>query len=116
MTLEDAERRQQARIEFIRPCKVYDPRSRRYVAGSTWNVSSTGMLVELARPLPLAADDQLFVGVATRRRDAVLCRNEMIPARVARSVLTADDHTVVALELAYPLEIPDQMVVERIAA
>ena len=105
MSFDEAERREHPRVELTRPCKIYDPRSRRYVAGTTWNVSRQGVLVELKRPLPLVPGDRLFVGLAMRRREAVLCRSEMIPGAVVRSVLTADDHTVVALQLAEPLSI-----------
>ncbi|MHC5001538.1 MAG: PilZ domain-containing protein [Planctomycetota bacterium] len=105
MSVDEVERRQQPRIEYVRPCKVYDPRSRRYVAGSTWNVSRGGILVELKRPLPLVPGDRLFVGLATRRRDAVICRSEMLPGSVVRSAMTPNDHTVVALALGEPLEL-----------
>lgn len=103
MSVDDVERRRQPRIEFVRPCKVYDARSRRYIAGRTWNVSHEGVLVELHGPVPLVPGDELHVGVAARRREAVLCRREMLAGRVVRAAMTADDRTVVALRLRQPL-------------
>jgi hypothetical protein len=117
MTLEEAERRAEPRIPLVRPCKAYDPRSRRYVSGTTWNVSRRGVLFELDRPVPLRSGDHLYIGVAYRRREGVLCRGEMLPGRVTRALMTADDRTVVAIELDEPIAIlSDPTGDQRVAA
>jgi len=99
------ERRAHRRLNLERPCKLYVPRAARYVTGSTWNLSHTGALVQLASPPPLEPGDRLYVGVALKRRQAVLTASEMVEATIVRVVPTADDGLAVALRF---LEEPQQ--------
>ena len=102
MSTHDGERRSEPRHDLQRPCKVWDPRSGKYHTGSTRNVSRSGMLLEIDRPLWLASGDEIFVGVAARRRDSVLLRREMAEAQVVRTALTPTDRTVIAIRGSSP--------------
>ncbi|MHC4909996.1 MAG: PilZ domain-containing protein [Planctomycetota bacterium] len=110
------DRRDDPRIELNRPCKVYDVRGQRYLAGMTWNVSRGGMCLEVDRPLELSPGDSIYVGIAARRREAVLCQHDMIEARVVRSTLTVDDRTTIAVTLAKPALADLPIAAEPIAA
>src|SRR5690554_3451248 len=63
------ERRDTNRLEIIRPCKVYVPRMEKYLAGTTWNISEGGALLQLNRPVVLERGQRVFVGIAAKRRD-----------------------------------------------
>ena len=91
------ERRAHDRLSLTRPCKLYLPVSGRYVAGSTGNLSPGGALIHLDRPAPLGPGDRLFVGIAVKRRQALLAANEMLEAEVVRSVLTMEEQTIMAV-------------------
>jgi hypothetical protein len=99
----DTERREFERLDLQRPCKLYDPASRKYLGGQTRNVSGGGALVELSRPLRLEPGSTVHLGVAYRRRDAVLHGREMIEGRVVRS-LHGPETSIVAVRYAEPIE------------
>ncbi len=91
------ERRIHRRLSMERPCKLYIPRVGRYLTGCTWNLSAGGVLVQLDQGAPLEPGDHLYVGVALKRRQAVLSATEMVEADVVRVVPTADDGVALAL-------------------
>ncbi len=91
------ERRANERLFLARPCKLYVPRIGRYVPGSTWNISSGGAMLQLDRSIPFEPGDQLFVGIALKRRQAVLPVGEMLQAGVVRVARTARDGTALAV-------------------
>jgi len=91
------ERRASERLNLARPCKTYVPRIGRYVAGSTWNVSSSGALLQLDRPAPIEPGDRLFVGVALKRRQPIFHSSEMMEAGVVRVLPTDNDSIAVAV-------------------
>ena len=91
------ERRATERLNLARPCKMYVPRIGRYLAGSTWNVSSGGVLLQLDRPAPIEPGDRLFVGVALKRRQPIFCSSEMLEAGVTRVLPTDNDSIAVAV-------------------
>jgi hypothetical protein len=87
----DQERRTHARIKLERPCKLYLPHVGKYVAGSTWNLSAGGVLLQLGLPAGIAPGDRLYVGIALKRRQAVLTAGEMLEAEVIRVDRTTEE-------------------------
>ncbi len=100
------ERRDTNRLEIIRPCKVYVPRMEKYLAGTTWNISEGGALLQLNRPVVLERGQRVFVGIAAKRRDGLLRASDMLEAEVLRSLRTPSDDTVVAVRFAEPIALP----------
>ena len=92
----DRERRTHARVNLERPCKLYLPHVGKYVAGSTWNLSAGGVLLQLHLPAGVAPGDRLYVGIALKRRQAVLTAGEMIEAQVIRVDRATEDRVDVA--------------------
>lgn len=90
------ERRTHERVNLHRPCKLYLPGVGKYVSGSTWNVSPGGVLLQLDLRAGISAGDRLYVGIALKRRQAVLAAGEMLRAEVVRVEQTPDDHVTVA--------------------
>ena len=80
----DEERRLDSRAPIRRRCKVFEPRSRRYVAASTCNASANGMLLRLDRRLALEPGDRLFVGAAPASRPGLIHGDDMVETRVTR--------------------------------
>jgi hypothetical protein len=95
----EGDRRVQPRIRSARACKIFDPRTGRYHAGSTRNLSRSGALLQVDRVLSLSPGDHIYLGVAHKRRDDLLLRDEMVEAEVTRASLTVDDHTAVAVRV-----------------
>jgi hypothetical protein len=91
----EPERREHQRVDLACPCKVYDPGSCKYVPGLTWNVSKSGVMLEVARPMELRPGDRLFVGMAMKRRQALLLSREMLPCEVIRVVNTTTKYTAI---------------------
>ncbi|MEE8508067.1 MAG: PilZ domain-containing protein [Myxococcota bacterium] len=91
------ERRVHARVSLTRPCKLYDPRLRKYVAGLTWNLSSSGAFLEVDRPLALSPGDHLFLGIAMKRRQGVLASTDMLEVEILRSMQATGNRTAMAI-------------------
>ncbi len=91
------ERRVHARVSLTRPCKLYDPRLRKYVAGLTWNLSSSGAFLEVNRPLALRPGDHLFLGIAMKRRQGILTSNDMLEVEILRSMQATGNRTAMAV-------------------
>ena len=102
MTVIDGDRRRHVRVSVNQPCKIHDPRSGKYIAGQTQDMSSGGLLVELPRLMSLKPGDDVHVGVALKRRQALLRCNEMIRTVVTRVMHTVDDRTLLGLKFAQP--------------
>jgi hypothetical protein len=92
----DQERRTHERVNVERPCKLYLPRVGKYASGSTWNLSAGGVLLQLDLPVGISPGDRLYVGIALKRRQAVLAAGDMIEAEVLRVQQTTDDRVAVA--------------------
>ena len=99
----DHERRNSDRWPLVRPCKVFDPRGQRYIAGCSRNVSPGGMLISLDRRLPLEPGDRVFVGLSSSRRQALLRTEEMVEARIVR-VLSHEGQTTLAVSFTHAVE------------
>lgn len=95
------ERRRGDRIAMRRPCKIYDPRTRKYVAGSTCNVAPGGMLLLVDRTLELHPGDRVYIGVAPRRH-ALLRSEELVEAEVVRVPPRSAGETMFAVSVESP--------------
>ncbi|NNF43149.1 MAG: PilZ domain-containing protein [Phycisphaerales bacterium] len=93
----DHERRCEPRLVIERPCKIFDPRARKYVAGCTRDVAPGGLMLRLDRVVPLEPGDRVYVGIARTRRHALLHADEMVEATVVRAGSMAGGETLVAV-------------------
>ncbi len=77
------ERRRGLRIERNHPIKVFEPTSVRYIGGRTYDVSATGLKIELPISTNVAPGRLVSVHVGLGDGGAHLAnRRSMIPARV----------------------------------
>ena len=98
----EGDRRSHSRQILQRPCKVFDPRGRRYLTGQTRDISCGGAMVDLPRVIELKPGDKVYLGIALKRRDQFLRAEEMLEGTVIRALATVDDHTALALQFAAP--------------
>ncbi len=96
--MQDTNRRAHERMNLARPCKLFDPRSGKYAAGTVWNLSDGGALIEVHRPICPDMGELLFLGIALKRRQGILLRDEMYPARVVRSQRTVDGRSTLGIQ------------------
>lgn len=94
----EGDRREHSRTNLDRPCKIYDPRSEKYLLGSTQDVSDAGMMIRLPHATDVRPGDTLFVGVALRRRQVLLHAGQMLKTIVIRAMETVDGHTALAVK------------------
>jgi hypothetical protein len=94
------ERRTHRRLSLEKPCKVYDPRSRKYYAGTTCNLSTHGILLKVPRPLGVQPDDHILVGVAMDDRQAFIETRELIDMIVVRTLRTWEGGTMMAVRVS----------------
>lgn len=95
----DEDRRSHPRIAVERPCKIHDPRSGKYHAGTVLDLSAGGMMISINRDLSLMPGDLLYVGVAQKRRQVLLRTDEMMRTRVARFVGGPSGGWIIGVEL-----------------
>jgi hypothetical protein len=57
-------------------------------------------MLQLDRPVPLEPGDRLYVGIALKRRQALLPMGEMLAAGVVRVARTARDGVALAVRFA----------------
>lgn len=93
----EGDRRRSPRLQLERPCKIFDPRSRKYIAATTRDLSTTGLLLDVPSVVEVKPGETLHVGVAMTRRQGLLQAKEMMEAVVVRSMITVDDHTALAV-------------------
>ncbi len=86
----ETDRRSHERTNLARPCKLFDPRSGKYIPGTVWNLSDGGALLEVNRPMRAEEGDSFYLGIAVKRRQGLLQRDEMFRARVVRSQQSSD--------------------------
>lgn len=111
----DWERRETDRYDYARPCKVYVPRMEKYFAGVTWNISEGGALVQLNTPMHLERGERVLVGIAAKRRDALLKSDEMLEASIARALKTPSDATAIGLQFRTPIAVPVSHPLRKVA-
>ncbi len=97
-TMTEGERRQYPRIPLERPCKIHDPRTGKYHSGVTRDLSTHGLLIELPHLTSLQVGDRIHVGIAMKRRQALLQAANMINATVVRVMLTTDDRALLGVK------------------
>ena len=103
----EQERRMQGRTEILRPCRLYDPRTGKYLHGTTCNLSLEGVQIRITRPCPLNPGDTLMVGIAMNEKTGLLRAKDMFEATVVRALGTPSGHTLVALrssEASIPIQ------------
>lgn len=93
------ERRRHARINIVRPAKIYDPRGCKYIGATTRDLSTHGLMLEIERPVALKPGDEILVGVAMDDRQAIIESKELTEAVVVRSLQTEDERTTIAVRL-----------------
>ncbi len=96
--MQDTDRRAHERTNLARPCKLFDPRSGKYLPGTVWNLSDGGALIEVNRPICPELGDPLYLGIALKRRQGILPRDDMFPARVIRSQRTVDGRSTLGIQ------------------
>jgi c-di-GMP-binding flagellar brake protein YcgR len=96
----DGDRRRHPRVPVQRPCKIFDPNTGRYHSGTTRDLSTGGLLVDVPQLLDIHPGNGIHVGVAMKRRQGLLLAKEMIEAKVVRTMATVDDHTLLGLAFA----------------
>lgn len=111
MRADNCERRKHARVAADRACKVYDPRSRRYTAGRTIDLSRGGLRLRLDRELPVGPGKDLYVALAHRSHPGILNRTEFSTARV---VWVSDSGIEVAVAMS-DLSLENEPVAARAA-
>jgi hypothetical protein len=78
-----SDRRRGLRVRQYRPVKVFEPASNRYVGGQTYDISSTGLRIELPLSTALRAGKLINIHVGMSDQGTSLAnRRQMVPARV----------------------------------
>src|ERR1700759_4764265 len=79
----NSDRRRGLRVRQYRPVKVYEPSSNRYVGGQTYDISATGLRIELPISTALRPGKVINIHVGMSEQGSSLAnRRQMIPARV----------------------------------
>ena len=104
--LED--RRAAPRTRTSRPCKIFDPLSRKYIPAQTLDVSEHGALISVDRPLELPPGTDIFVGVTEHPAQAVVRFRDMRHASVIRLLRGPGRATTIALEYTEGVRTADQ--------
>lgn len=98
----DEDRRENPRLALTRACKVMEPRSGKYIGGTTCNVGAGGVLLRLDRRLDLEAGDLLYVGITRKPRQGLLRSRDLFEAVVVRSLAVTTGETAVAVRFRDP--------------
>ena len=98
--MQETDRRSHKRTNLARPCKLFDPRSGKYMAGTVWNLSDGGAFLEVSRPIGAEQGDSFYVGIAVKRRQGILHRDEMFRARVVRSQQSSDGRVTMGVQFS----------------
>ena len=96
--MQETDRRSHERTNLARPCKLFDPRSGKYIPGTVWNLSDGGALLEVNRPIHAEEGDSFYLGIAVKRRQGMLHRDEMFLARVVRSQASAEGRSTLGVQ------------------
>jgi len=102
----DEDRRVHPRSAVERPVKLFDTRSGKYHAGSTCDISVGGVLIEMPHTLPCRPGDDVLLGIAQKRREPLLRRNDMIRAKVVRMMHTENGRLLLAAEFPPHMAMP----------
>lgn len=92
------EQRSHIRTESVHPCRIFDPRSGKYLHGTTCDLSLGGALIRINRPCTLQPGDTLHIGIALGDRLGFMQARDMFEATVVRSFGTPSGQTMVAIK------------------
>jgi len=92
--MQETDRRSHKRTNLAQPCKLFDPKS------GKWNLSDGGALLEVTRPIRAEEGDSFYLGIAVKRRQGMLHRDEMFLARVVRSQESAEGRSTLGVQFA----------------
>ncbi len=93
----ERDRRESPRVSLTRPCKVYRPRSQKYHAGITSDLSSGGACIRLSQPIEYEIGEKLYLGIAQKRRQALLRSHDMVATEITRILPISTQETVLGL-------------------
>ena len=96
----EQERRSQRRTELVRPCRLFDPRTGKYLHGTTCDLTVEGVLIRITRPCHLNPGDTFMIGIAMNEKTGLLRAKDMFEATVVRALGTPSNHTLVAFRCA----------------
>jgi hypothetical protein len=102
------ERRKHPRLRSQRPCKLLDPRSRKYHGGRTIDVACGGALIEFNKPLAIDVGQTLYVDILGDAAHGLIRAEEMHEASVVRMTVSANRETRLAIVYAQPLTADDE--------
>ncbi len=103
-----ADRRRFPRARVDRPCKLYDPRARRYYAARTIDLSRGGALIELQAPRAIPAHAEVFLALALND-EPLIPGEDLLAATVTRRGATRDPGS---LAIAFRTPIPAKAVAD----
>ncbi|MCK4873717.1 MAG: PilZ domain-containing protein [Phycisphaerales bacterium] len=78
------DRRGTERMDLVRPAKILNCRSRKFIAAETCNLSQSGVLVKIDRSHPVSHGDELEVAIDWGRSPGLLGSEELVTGRVVR--------------------------------
>lgn len=113
---EGSERREFPRVNIHRQTKLFDPQSGKYHLGSTCDLSACGALLELHRPIGARPGDTILLGIAQKRRQPLLRKNEMIRANVVRTMQAEGGRMLLAAHFPPDAAMPFPVDQPRLAA
>jgi hypothetical protein len=90
------ERRSASRTNVALPCKVWHPRSLRFLPGVTRDLSRDGAMLEVRGGAPFRAGERIRVGLPPAAGPLVVRSADLIEGTVVRST-NVDGHMVVAV-------------------
>jgi len=93
------DRRKHQRHPIERPAKLFCPKSGRFIAGRTHNISAGGVLVEVDAGETIESGDAVLMTVAFGDR-FIVPMSELVRCTVIRTLRTGSDH-VATLAIAY---------------
>jgi hypothetical protein len=83
LAVANTDRRRGLRVKQFRPVKVFEPMSNRYVGGQTYDISATGLRIELPISAAIRPGKLINVHVGVSEQGSSLAnRRQMVPARV----------------------------------
>jgi hypothetical protein len=94
----EGDRRRHQRLNIQRPVKLFDPNSGKYHLGSTCDLSVSGVLIELTHAIGVRPGDEILLGIAQKRRQPLLRHDDMVRAKVVRTISTVGGRMLLAAE------------------
>jgi len=80
---DESDRRRGLRIQQLRPIKIYEPTSNRFVGGQTLDISATGLRIELPASTPVREGSPVHIHVGLNQHGQSLAnRRQMMQARI----------------------------------